>query len=85
MVETELKPSCRVEAKLNQGCASGINGRAAVRQGTLAGTIFQAVMSVEHSLWNVSQPDRIAPCSGALQHCSRRAEALARCGRICSD
>ena len=31
-------------------------------EGTLADTIFQAVINVEKRLWNVSQPDMIAPC-----------------------
>jgi hypothetical protein len=32
------------------------------REGTLADTIFQAVINVEKQLWNVSQPDKIAKC-----------------------
>jgi hypothetical protein len=31
-------------------------------EGTLADTIFQAVINVEKGVWNVSQPDKIAPC-----------------------
>lgn len=30
--------------------------------GTLADTIFQAVINVEEGTWNVSQPDKIAKC-----------------------
>lgn len=28
---------------------------------TLADTIFQAIIDVEKGLWNVSQPDKVAP------------------------
>lgn len=66
-----LKPGChnrRVTAQLRLNATEPmklteerlfeiING-----EGTLADTIFQAVINVEKRVWNVSQPDKIAPC-----------------------
>lgn len=66
-----LKPGChnrRVSAQLRLNATETMQLTEARlfeiidAEGTLADTIFQAVINVEKQVWNVSQPDKIAPC-----------------------
>ena len=64
-----LNPGChnrRVSAQMRLNATESLTEERLFEvidgKGTIADTIFQAVINVEKRLWNVSQPDKIAPC-----------------------
>jgi hypothetical protein len=63
-VSAQLRLNATAEGGLTEeGLFEAIDGK-----GTLADTIFQAVINVETGLWNVSQPDKIAPLLQLAPH-----------------